>query len=225
MRQLVIISCILLCTLHAFSQEQTKVISGTVTDIFGSPLIGATIQSFPSLNGSAADQDGNYEFNIPQTDTLVVVSYIGYITHEITLDQIAVNPSIDVALSDGILLTEVLVVGYSNQPHCILRCFGFSTFTKPKHYFAPNVHNVLNNKIAFSMYPNPASNFITIENTAEIDQIQIHSMDGKRVLFKQLGPNEKHQLDISALVNGSYIVQIISEGKIKAEKLEVMKDY
>lgn len=227
MRQLVIISFILLCTLKAFSQEASKVISGSITDIIAEALIGANIQSFPSLKGTSSDLDGNYQFSIPSSDTHLIISYTGYSDEKILLKDITTSDALDITLSEGIMLNEVVVKEYSREERigcgtwgCRVRCIS----TK-KYVFSAPKHLVFESHEDFKMFPNPASHFITIENTTEIDQIQIHSMDGKRVLIKQLGPNEKHQLDISTLTNGSYIVQIISEGKIKTEKLEVMKDY
>lgn len=225
MRQLVIIWCILLCTTHVFSQEQTKVISGSITDIIAVALIGANVQSFPSLKGTSTDLDGNFQFNIPSSDTHLLISYTGYIDEKILLKDITTSDALDITLSEGITLNEVVVKEYSRAKRgfcgiCICQVRGIN---KKKHVFSAPKHLVFESNVDFKMFPNPASHFITIENITEFDQIQIHSTDGKRVLFKELGPYEKHQLDISALANGSYIVQIISKGKIKTEKLEVMK--
>lgn len=54
-------------------------VSGTVTDEFGEPLIGAGIveQANPA-NGVVTDYDGNYSITVPGGDAVLVFSYIGY---------------------------------------------------------------------------------------------------------------------------------------------------
>ena len=66
------------------------------------------------------------------------------------------------------------------------------------------------------VYPNPATDYITIE--AKFQKILIYSLDGKLVLSSySTEPNEK--LDISSLSTGSYILQLINfEGKNYTKK-------
>lgn len=85
-------------------------ISGTITDAEnGDPLIGASILVAGTSSGTATDFDGSYKLSVPAGATQIVVSYTGYTSQTITLGASNV---VDVALSAGELLDEVVVVGY-----------------------------------------------------------------------------------------------------------------
>lgn len=50
----------------------------------GEPLIGATILVKDTSIGVVTDLDGNFTLKLPQKDTQLVISYIGYETQIIT---------------------------------------------------------------------------------------------------------------------------------------------
>lgn len=60
-----------------------------------------------------------------------------------------------------------------------------------------------------SVYPNPSLDFITLKSNAqsEIENITIHSMDGKLILIKT-NIDSEGRIDISRLDNGSYIIAL-----------------
>lgn len=81
--------------------------------------------------------------------------------------------------------------------------------------FPSGITNTINT--SFSIYPNPASDFIfTNQDFAEV---AIFDITGKLVL-KEFNNN---RIDISALNIGFYIVKINSEGKIYEQKLQIIK--
>ena len=91
--------------------QQTKKITGTVTDAMG-PVIGASVVIKGTSNGVATDFDGNFTLNVSQGQTLVI-SYIGYITKEI---KVGAQAHYDVTLEeDKKVLDEVVVVGYGTM--------------------------------------------------------------------------------------------------------------
>lgn len=89
-------------------------ISGIVTSADeGQPLIGATVLVQGTNIGTATDLDGSYSIEVPNTSSVLVFSYTGYQTQEITVGN---QTSINVALStDQALLDEVVVVAYGKQ--------------------------------------------------------------------------------------------------------------
>ncbi|MBI9066766.1 MAG: TonB-dependent receptor [Salinivirgaceae bacterium] len=93
---------------HLYAQEKT--ISGIVLDgNSGEPLPGATVFITGTTVGTISDFDGNFSLNYSQGVTLSV-SFIGYITQEITLgDQKNINVKM---LPDVTQLDELVVVGY-----------------------------------------------------------------------------------------------------------------
>ena len=87
-------------------------ISGTITDAeSGEALIGASVVIQGTGSGTVSDIDGNYSLTANVGDILEV-SYTGYSTQSITIGASTV---IDVALSQGVLIDEVVVTGYSSQ--------------------------------------------------------------------------------------------------------------
>ncbi len=73
------------------------------------------------------------------------------------------------------------------------------------------------------MYPNPASHFVTIENTGleMIEQVEIFDLSGK-TLYNSMINSHKLTVDISAFVNGVYMVQArLHNGKMVVKKMIV----
>ncbi len=93
---------------------QTSTIKGNITDVTTSEsLIGATIIIKDTDNGAITDIDGNFSLPNVATDAILVVSFVGYETQEILVDNttyfdIALNPSAEA-------LSEYVVVGYGKQ--------------------------------------------------------------------------------------------------------------
>src|SRR5690625_1369387 len=88
-------------------------VSGTVTDQDGEPLIGVNVQVKGTSHGTATDFDGKYELNDVDENAVLVFSYVGFHTQEVTIGG---RTTIDVVMqSDAQLLEEVVVVGYGSQ--------------------------------------------------------------------------------------------------------------
>ncbi|OBQ57187.1 TonB-dependent receptor [Tamlana sp. s12] len=74
---------VLLCSAVAFSQST---ISGTVVDgDISTPLPGVNIVEKGTNHGVSTDFDGNFSFETKSTNTVIVISYIGYLKKEITI--------------------------------------------------------------------------------------------------------------------------------------------
>jgi TonB-linked SusC/RagA family outer membrane protein len=85
-------------------------VSGKVIDEAGEALIGATIQIKGTAMGTATDMDGNFTLEVPGTETILMVSMIGYTSYEI---QVGNQSNITVTLAEDIKgLEEIIVVGY-----------------------------------------------------------------------------------------------------------------
>jgi TonB-linked SusC/RagA family outer membrane protein len=84
-----------------------KTISGTVSDASGLPLIGANVQVKDATGlGTITDNDGFYKLNVPSNGTVLVFSYTGFETQEITIGS---STTINITLNEGKLLEEVVV--------------------------------------------------------------------------------------------------------------------
>jgi len=108
---------ILLLAFIAFFEQvgfaQEGPVNGSVVDAEdGLGLPGASIQIKGTDLGTTTDYDGNFTLNV-QPNTVLVISYVSYITQEITVHP---NTTIEVVLSsDSETLEEVIVIGYGVQ--------------------------------------------------------------------------------------------------------------
>lgn len=95
-------------------QQDTKKVTGKVTDSnekAGLPGVNIIIKGTSS--GTVTDSDGNYSMNIPNENTILVFSFIGYASTEVAVSGRSV---VDVSLeSDTQALQEVIVTGYAAQ--------------------------------------------------------------------------------------------------------------
>lgn len=97
----------------AIVQQQSVTINGVVKDKNGEPIIGANIVEKGTTNGIITDLDGKYTLTVKDPKAILVFSYIGYQSQEITVGS---KRSIDVTLAeDTEMLDEVVVIGYGTQ--------------------------------------------------------------------------------------------------------------
>lgn len=95
---------------QAIAQQQ-KNISGTVTDQMGESLPGVSVAIKGTTSGTITDTDGKYTISIPDNNTILVFSYIGFTKHE---ESVGDRKYIDVSLMEEIReMDEVVVIGYS----------------------------------------------------------------------------------------------------------------
>ena len=95
------------------AKPMIKPISGTVTDSDGVPLVGVTVLVQDGLVGTATDIHGRYDLEVPDDAEVIVFSYTGYRTREISIGDQAV---IDVVLeADVAVLDEVVVIGFGEK--------------------------------------------------------------------------------------------------------------
>ncbi len=102
----------LICSNVAVAQQ--VLVKGTVFDKKGETIIGATVtlKGKPSV-GMVTDFDGNFQFKADRKDILVV-SYIGYTTKQISLAKAKMPLKITLS-DDQKLLSEVVVIGYGTM--------------------------------------------------------------------------------------------------------------
>lgn len=95
---------------NAMVVQQGKKVTGVVVDATGEPVIGANVVVKGTTNGTITDFDGNYTIEGVSASDVLVFSYIGYLSQEITVgNQAAINVTLS---EDSQALDEVVVVGY-----------------------------------------------------------------------------------------------------------------
>ncbi len=91
-------------------QQQTKVITGTVTDDTKQALPGASVVVKGTTVGIITDIDGKFSLRVPENAKTLVVSFVGMIPQEI---EIGTKTTFSVLLvQETIGLEEVVAVGY-----------------------------------------------------------------------------------------------------------------
>ncbi len=101
----------LLCLFPLGALAQS-LIKGTVKDVSGDPIIGASVKVQGSKTGVITDFDGNFSVQANNNATLVI-SYIGYTTETV---KVAGRNNISVILKeDTQTLNDVVVIGYGVQ--------------------------------------------------------------------------------------------------------------
>ncbi|MCM4166365.1 Vitamin B12 transporter BtuB [Arenibacter antarcticus] len=197
-------------------------ITGTVTDEDGGPLPGASILIVGTTTGATSDFDGNFTLEANIGDVLRI-SYIGYETRQVTVDQVVMN----ISLTSGLALSEVVIVG-SRNPN---RTATESTVPvdvidmKELNNVAPQVNL---NQILNYVAPSFTSNTQTIaDGTDHIDPASLRGLGPDQVLVLING-KRRHT---SSLINvngtfgrGSVGTDLNAIPAAAIQRIEVMRD-
>lgn len=93
--------------------QQQKVVSGKVTDSTGGSLPGVSVVVKGTTNGTITDADGHYRLENVPDNAVLIFSFIGMKTKEISLQGKAlINVTFE---EDNISVEEVVVIGYGIQ--------------------------------------------------------------------------------------------------------------
>ncbi len=92
--------------------QQIKLITGTVLDVNGIPVIGANVIEIGSNNGTVTDVDGKFSLQVEE-NAEIRISYIGYLDEVIkTEDKISFQI---IMREDTQALDELVVIGYGSM--------------------------------------------------------------------------------------------------------------
>jgi iron complex outermembrane receptor protein len=93
---------------------QSNVLTGRVVGPTGQPLAGVRVEEKGTLNTAITSVDGRYVLRYGSPGAVIRFSFIGYRDEERHLEGVV--ESLDIELSEGVLLEELLVVG-SRRPN------------------------------------------------------------------------------------------------------------
>lgn len=92
---------------------QSVPVKGKVTDDQGTGLPGVSVVVKSTTTGTVTDSDGNFNVNVPSGNATLVLSYIGYLSQEIPVNN---RSTINITMATDVKsLSEVVVVGYGVQ--------------------------------------------------------------------------------------------------------------
>jgi iron complex outermembrane receptor protein len=89
-----------------------KTITGKVTDENGEGLVGVSILAKNTETGTVSGTDGSYLITVPDDITVLIFSYVGFLSQEINIENRTV---VDVKMSTSATdLAQVVVIGYGS---------------------------------------------------------------------------------------------------------------
>ncbi len=94
------------------ASAQNREVTGTVSDEAG-PVVGATVIVKGSSVGTTTDANGSYRIEVPGTDAVLVFSFVGYETLELSVGS---KTRVDAKFAQtSVEVEELVVVGYGVQ--------------------------------------------------------------------------------------------------------------
>ncbi|WP_142784861.1 TonB-dependent receptor [Changchengzhania lutea] len=109
MKNTILLFLLIFSVSFTFAQQN---VTGKITDQNGIGIPGVNVIEKGTTNGTTTDFDGNYTITADSNGTLVY-SYVGYTTKE---ESVNGRAQINVTLSDGEALDEVILVGSRTAP-------------------------------------------------------------------------------------------------------------
>lgn len=111
-KQIIHLILFFVCTIPLSTKAQNIGLNGSVVDIAGDPIIGASVVENGSTNGTITNFDGEFSLSVP-SHASITISYIGFETQTVPVNG---RSQIKVTLKeDNEMLDEVVVIGYGTM--------------------------------------------------------------------------------------------------------------
>ncbi|MEX2641386.1 MAG: SusC/RagA family TonB-linked outer membrane protein [Balneolales bacterium] len=113
MKYKLLLTLCLLFGLYGTGLAQSQTVEGTVSDAeIGDVLPGVNIQVQGTNVGTTTNIDGEYSIEVPGSESVLIFSYVGYTSEEVTVGN---RNIVDVELNaDFAQLDEMIVIGYGS---------------------------------------------------------------------------------------------------------------
>ena len=109
---------IFMLTISQMFAQQGKTIMGKIIDSSSSPIPGVSVSVQGTTIGTISSAEGMYTINVPETAKVLVFSFVGMKTMEVTIgNQTQINVTM---AEESIGLDDVVVVGYGVQKKATL---------------------------------------------------------------------------------------------------------
>ena len=183
-------------------EKEKREVSGTVKDVNGQPVIGATVKEAGTTNGTITDLEGN--FRLTTSGTEIEVSYIGYKTQQLSLRKGDVMDLSVTMREDSKLLDEIVVVGYGTQKREELTSSVMSV--KADDFVqttTPDAAALIRGKVAGLTIVSPDSNPLSTSQislrgstTLKAGTSPLVLIDGIPGSLNSVSPNDIEQIDV-----------------------------
>ncbi|WP_280744774.1 MULTISPECIES: TonB-dependent receptor [unclassified Parabacteroides] len=183
-------------------QQQNRRLTGTISDEAGEPIIGANVVVKNTTNGTITDYNGNFTLENVSGNSQLIVSYIGYISKEVNVNN---QTNLQIGLvEDTKALEEVVVVGYGVQKKKLVT--GANLQVKGDEIEKRNTQNVLDALIGQSpgvqiiqSSGQPGENFrVNIRGLGTVgDATPLYIVDGVQTdNISYINPTEIESIDV-----------------------------
>jgi TonB-linked SusC/RagA family outer membrane protein len=107
---LLLVVSVLYFTAQLLAQNQSRLVSGKITDETGKPIASASVTVKGTNVGTTTDMEGNFKLNVPSNANTLVVSSVGYADMELAIGG---KTTVSAQLKpEGKDMDEVVVVAY-----------------------------------------------------------------------------------------------------------------
>ncbi|WP_234735773.1 TonB-dependent receptor [Tellurirhabdus bombi] len=184
------------------AQPTDRAITGTVTDEKGEVLPGVSILIKGAQRGATTNAEGQFRINIPNDETTLVFSFVGYLSQEMAVGN---RNTLNVILqTDEKSLEEVVVVGYgtqkkSEQTAAISTVSGKDIVKSPVTDASNSLIGRVPGLFAQQTSGRPGMNGanITIRGRASTNSAALIIVDGvERQSFGDIDPNEIESISV-----------------------------
>lgn len=179
-------------------------VSGKVTGAAGAPLEGVSVTIKGTTTGTVTNAAGNFTITVPDENTVLVFSYIGYNQQELAVgNRTTINITLEVSTSQ---LDQIVVVGYGTQK---------------KRDVTGSITNVKGDELAKMPNTNPISSLqgkvagLTIVNSGRA---------GSSPTVRIRGVNSTSNTDPLYVVDGVFQTNIDYLNPADIESIEVLRD-
>ncbi|BDD12238.1 SusC/RagA family TonB-linked outer membrane protein (plasmid) [Fulvitalea axinellae] len=217
-------------------QQQSRKVSGTIKDSKGEGLPGVSVRlKSDSSVGTITDISGAFQLQVPSSETVLLVSSVGYKAQEVNL---AGRSVIDISLDENVTeLEELVVIGYGEQKKSDLTGAVTSVKgAKVNKIAATNVTEMLQGnisgaRISLSSGAPGASPQIQVRGTGSFGGgSPLYIIDGVQGSPEDLNPDDIASFEIlkdaaSAAIYGTQgadgVILITTKSGTRAEKLKI----
>ena len=145
-------------------QQTKRLITGTVVDTNGEPVIGANVIEGGTMNGVITNLDGAYSITVDRGDALII-SYIGYTSKTVKLEG---RTTINVVLEEASMgLDELVVTAFATQKR--INVTGAISTVKGENIVATPVANISSALVGMT----PGLSAVTVSGEPGQDAAQI----------------------------------------------------
>lgn len=95
---------------QTLQEQQPQKVNGVVLDVYGQPVVGASVVVKGTTIGTVSNVDGEFNLTVPDGQQVLLVSFIGMQTQELPLDG---QTTLNIVMTESMVgMDEVLVVAY-----------------------------------------------------------------------------------------------------------------